>query len=61
MKHSKYELEIMIEDLDSMLEIARKHCCIAPWLGLMDSATDIRKILKKKIKKLKKAKQREQI
>lgn len=60
MKHTKYELELMIEDLDSLVEIARKQCCIAPWLGLADSAMDIRKMLKKKIKKIKKTKQMEQ-
>ena len=57
MKHTKYELQIMVEDLDKLVEIARTQCCMAPWLGLVSSATDIRKMLKKKIKKIKRREQ----
>ena len=45
------DIDILIEDLDVLVDMARENTTIGGWLGLANSATQIKNILEKQIPK----------
>lgn len=45
------DIEIALEDLDTLVEIARQHTGIASWLGLVQSALIMKEALEKQTPK----------
>lgn len=43
------DIEIALEDLDTLVEIARQHMTIGGWLGITRSALTIKKVLEKQL------------
>ena len=43
------DIEIALEDLDTLVEIARQHTGIASWLGLIQSALIMKEALEKQL------------
>lgn len=43
------DIEIALEDLDTLVEIARQHTGIASWLGLVQSALIMKEALEKQL------------
>ena len=43
------DIELALEDLDTLVEIARQHMTIGEWLGIVQSALVIKEALKKQL------------